>query len=208
MKGQTNTSVTRQAQVPLITMATDPTSQLTFPIETSTTSTTTESVSSIMTGHAIDPEVTRYRPTVRSGEDAERRGERDGTGLLGAARRQGHGRDAAIQRCWTRRAGPSNGLWLPNALSHVTDPFAGLDKDMLISGLTYQYDGTGEFTQLELAGRTAFDRINSRPITPLYREPQAEEFRPDEAGMTKHLVQSHERFAQLVRDRCRLRGER
>ena len=167
VKGQTNKSVTRQAQVPLFTSATDPTSGLTFPIETSTTATTTESVSSIMTGHAIDPEVTRYRPTVRTAKTQS--GAATVTEQAFWGLRVAKGMAETLQYTvldW--RAGPSNALWLPNALSHVTDPFAGLDKDMLISGLTYQYDGTGEFTQLELAGRTAFDRINEPADNPRY----------------------------------------
>lgn len=66
------------------------------------------------------------------------------------------------------RAGSANALWLPNALSRVTDAYIGTDKDWLISGISYRYDQNGEWTQLELAGRTAFDRIDEPADDPRY----------------------------------------
>jgi prophage tail gpP-like protein len=180
--GQTNTSVTRKAQVPLMTLATDPTDGSTFPVETSTTSTTTESVTTKMLGHAIDPAITRYRPTVRSvktqsgGASVQDQAE----WALRVAKGMGYTLNYKVLD-W--RAGASNALWLPNALSHVTDPFVGIDQDMLISGVTYRYDGTGEFTQLELAGRTAFDRIDEPADDPRYiqaRKPKS--FGPTRQG--------------------------
>lgn len=167
VKGQTNKSVTRKAQVPLFTPATDPTDGSTFPIETSTTATTTESVSSIMTGHAIDPEITRYRPTVRTVKTQSGGASVTEQAFWGLRVAKGMG-ETLQYKVLDWRAGTANALWLPNALSHVTDPFAEVDKDMLISGLTYQYDGTGETTQLELAGRTAFDRIDEPADDPRY----------------------------------------
>lgn len=58
------------------------------------------------------------------------------------------------------RAGATNALWLPNQLVRVSDPYADINRDMLISGLSYQMDGHGIRTVLHLAGRTAFDRID------------------------------------------------
>jgi prophage tail gpP-like protein len=159
VKGQTNRSVARKHQVPLMTQATDPTSGLSFPIETSTTATKTESVSAIMTGHAIDPEITRYRPSVRMVKTQSGAATVQQQAEWGLRIAKGMG-ETLSYKVLDWRAGPDNALWLPNALSRVTDPYEAIDKDMLISGLTYHYDETGEFTQLELAGRTAFDRIN------------------------------------------------
>jgi prophage tail gpP-like protein len=182
VKGQTNKSVTRAHSTPLITSVTNPTEGATFPVETSTTATTTETVSSIMTGHAIDPEVTRYRPTVRSVKTQS--GAATVTEQAYWALRVAKGMAESLQyRVLDWRAGSANALWLPNALSHVTDPFVGIDKDMLISGVTYGYDGTGEFTSLELAGRTAFDRINEPADDPRYiqtRKPKS--FGPTRQG--------------------------
>jgi prophage tail gpP-like protein len=159
VKGQTNRTVSRTGKVPLMMAATDPTSGLSFPIETSTDATTTESVSAIMTGHAIDPEVTRYRPNVRmvKTQSGAATVQQQAEWALRVAKGMA---ETLSYQVLDWRAGASNALWLPNALSRVTDAFMAIDKDMLISGVSYRYDGTGEFTQLELAGRTAFDRIN------------------------------------------------
>ncbi len=167
VKGQTNKRVQRAVQVPLIIPGTDPTSGLVFPIETSTTATTTESVTSIMTGHAIDPQITRYRPTVRMVKTQA--GAASVTQQADWGLRVARGMGTTLEYTvldW--RAGPANALWLPNALSHVTDPFVGLDKDMLISGVTYGFDAGGEKTELQLAGRSAFDRIDEPAGDPRY----------------------------------------
>jgi prophage tail gpP-like protein len=167
VKGQTNRSVARKVQVPLMVQGTDPTTGLTFPIEESTTATTTESVSAIMTGHAIDPQITRYRPTVRMVKTQSGAATVQQQAEWGLRVAKGMGETLNYQVLdW--RAGPNKALWLPNALSHVTDAFMAVDTDMLISGVTYKYDGTGEYTQLELAGRTAFDRINEPADDPRY----------------------------------------
>ena len=159
VKGQTNRTVSRVGKMPLLLVGTDPTSGLSFPIETSTSATTTESVSSIMTGHAIDPEVTRYRPNVRMVKTQS--GAATVQQQAEWALRVAKGMAFALNyKVLDWRAGPQNALWLPNALSRVTDGYLQLDKDMLISGLSYRYDETGEFTMLEMAGPTAFDRIN------------------------------------------------
>jgi prophage tail gpP-like protein len=167
VKGQTNRSVIRATQEPLIMSGTDPRSGLTFPIETSTTATTTENVASVMTGHSIDPEVTRYRPTVRmvKTQAGAATVQQQAEWSLRIAKGQA---ETLNYKVLDWRAGPSNALWLPNALSHVTDPYAQVDKDMLISGVTYMFDQSGEYTQLELAGRTAFDRIDEPADNPRY----------------------------------------
>jgi prophage tail gpP-like protein len=58
------------------------------------------------------------------------------------------------------RDGPSNGLWMPNQVTAVFDPYAGFDKDMLIAGVEYVFGPEGMFTMLRIVGVTAYDRIN------------------------------------------------
>jgi prophage tail gpP-like protein len=182
VKGQTNKSVQRITQAPLMTSATDPRSGLTFPIETSTTATTTESVTSIMTGHSTDPQVTRYRPTVRmvKTQAGAATVQQQSDWALRVAKGMGLTLNYKVLD-W--RAGTANALWLPNALSNVNDGICDLNSDMLISGITYGYDQTGEFTMLELAGPTAFDRIDEPADDPRYiqaRKPKS--FGPTRQG--------------------------
>jgi prophage tail gpP-like protein len=182
VKGQTNKTVTRKTQEVAMTAVTDATSGLSFPIAIPSDATTTESVTSIMTGHAIDPEITRYRPTVRSVKTQSGAATVTEQAYWGLRVAKGMG-STVNYKVLDWRAGPANALWLPNALSHVTDPYAMLDKDMLISGIDYCYDGTGEYTMLELAGRTAFDRINEGADDPRYIQTRkAKSFGPTRNG--------------------------
>jgi prophage tail gpP-like protein len=181
VKGQTNRSVIRHHQVPLMTHGYAP-DGLVFPIELSTDATTTESVSAVMTGHAVDPEITRYRPTVRmvKTQSGAATVQQQADWGLRVAKGMGETLNYTVLD-W--RAGSAGGLWLPNSLSKVTDPYAGIDKDMLISGVTYQFDESGAVTKLELAGRTAFDRIDEPADNPRYiigRKPKS--FGPTRKG--------------------------
>ena len=167
VKGQTNRSVIRKHQTPAIVIGTDPTSLISVPIPTTDTDTTTESTSVVMTGHATDPEIKRYRPTVRQVKTQAGAAtvQQQADWSLRIAKGMG---DTLNYRVLDWRAGQAKGLWLPNALSRVTDPYVGVDRDMLISGVTYQFDQNGAVTLLELAGRTAFDRIDEPADDPRY----------------------------------------
>lgn len=158
-KGQTNRSVIRKQKEAPMTEAVDPRDGNTFPVELSTTATQTEEVASTMVGTAIDPQVTRYRPTVRQvktqsgASTVQEQAEWQLRIEKGLA-------ETLNYKVLDWRAGPDNALWLPNQLVNVNDAFAQVSEDMLISGITYKFDQNGEYTELELAGRTAFDRID------------------------------------------------
>ncbi len=113
----------------------------------------------VMTGHAQDPTITRYRPDVRmvltqSGSSTVQ------------AQAEWHvrvDRGLALKATYTVqdwRAGDANALWRPNQLTAVYDPYAGIDDDMLIDGVTYLYDDQGARTELICVGKTAYERIN------------------------------------------------
>ncbi|NIX75382.1 phage baseplate assembly protein [Microvirga terricola] len=106
-------------------------------------------------GHANDPEVTRYRPTVsmtRSAATAQ---------------------SAQTQADWmmrTRRAksdkldylypdyrGSSGRLWRPNEISLVDDRYQVVERDLLAAGVTFLYDERGTQTRLRLTGPEAYD---------------------------------------------------
>ncbi|MBR0643983.1 phage baseplate assembly protein [Plastoroseomonas hellenica] len=120
----------------------------------------------VMTGRARDEEVTRYRPHVE------------------ASKTQSGGASVATMAQWRMRvarakseqlsckmldwrAGDGGALWRLNELVPVDDAVSGINGDMLISSVAYQYseDG-GETTQLELVGPEAYDL---EPVAPRQR---------------------------------------
>ena len=113
----------------------------------------------LMTGHAVDPEIGRYRPSVRttrtqSGMDSV---QVQADWLLRVAKGQSDQRHYHVLD-W--RDGPKRELWRPNQLTAVYDPFIGIDGDMLIVGVRWVFDDHGARTELRVVGRTAYDRIN------------------------------------------------
>lgn len=111
------------------------------------------------TGHATDPEVTRWRPTVRL--------TRSQSGMSSVqeqaewAARVARGlSDQVHMTVLEWRAGRDNALWRPNQVVAVWDPYSGLDRDMLIAGVTCDFDEEGRRTRLRVVGVTAYDRIN------------------------------------------------
>jgi prophage tail gpP-like protein len=112
-----------------------------------------------MTGHARDPEITRWRPDVRltrtqSGMSTT---QEQAEWAVRVARGLGTKLTYTVLG-W--RAGPDKKLWRPNQVVQVVDPWSGIDKKMLISAVRYRYGAEGEITLLTLVGVTAFDRIN------------------------------------------------
>jgi prophage tail gpP-like protein len=119
----------------------------------------TESTSILMTGHAIDPEITRYRPTVRltRSQSGMSTTQEQAEWMLRVARGQAERLRYTVLD-W--RAGANKVLWRPNQVAYVYDPFAERAKDMLIAGVTYLFDADGARTELRVVGITAYDRIN------------------------------------------------
>lgn len=111
-------------------------------------------------GHAIDPEVTRWRPTVRytRSQSGMSSVQEQAEWMARVAKGQS---DRVLFTVLGFRGGQKDELWRPNALVRVWEPYSGIDRDMLIAGIVYTYDDrTGAETRLRLAGRSAYDRIN------------------------------------------------
>ena len=113
----------------------------------------------VMTGEAIDPEITEYRPHVRivrtqSGMSSV---QEQAEWALRVARGQSEQVHVTVLD-W--RDGPKRALWRPNQVVTVTDPYSRIDTDMLIAGVDFEFGQDGMKTVLRLAGVTAFDRIN------------------------------------------------
>ena len=121
--------------------------------------TSAEAAGIVMTGHATDPEITRYRPDVRmvNTQSGSSTVQQQAEWHVRIDRGLGKHNSYPV-RDW--RAGPSAALWRPNQLTDCYDPYAEIDGDMLIEGVEYHYDEEGARTVLELVGPTAYDRIN------------------------------------------------
>lgn len=107
-------------------------------------------------GHARDEEITRYRPIVAqtrteaSTVDAQTQAEWMARVAEGKGTQfEGEVRDWRI----------NGGLWRPNELVMVDDAYQDLNRDLLVSGICYNYNERGERTQLRLVGPEAYDLI-------------------------------------------------
>jgi prophage tail gpP-like protein len=157
VEGQTSRDLQRMNLDALMTQDTDPT---TAPApDAGTDATDDETTSTVMIGHAIDTQVTGYRPTTtlvytQSGSSSV---QDQAAWALRVARGMGESLNYTVLD-W--RAGDGNDPWLTNQVVRVTDPYADIDGDMLISGTEQNISAAGVMTTLKIAGRTAFDRID------------------------------------------------
>lgn len=110
----------------------------------------------VMTGRARDAGVTRHRPKVVLAQ----------TQSGGASVQEQADWAVRVQRgrstlpAYTLpdwRAGEGRRLWRPNELVEVKDPYAELEAEMLVVGVTWLWDDQGARTKLRVAGRDAFD---------------------------------------------------
>ena len=110
----------------------------------------------VMTGRARDTEITRHRPKVVLAQ----------TQSGGASAQEQADWAVRVQRgrgtmpsytVMDWRAGEGRKLWRPNELVEVKDPYAELEQDMLVVGVTWTWDDQGARTKLRVAGRDAFD---------------------------------------------------
>ena len=128
------------------------------------TATSKETAGIVMTGHAQDPEIKRYRPDVRMV-----RTQSGSSSVQEQAEwhvRVDRGMATKINYTvldW--RAGQDDALWLPNQLTATYDPYAEIDADMLIEGVEYHYSAAGARTVLHMVAPGAYDRINEASRT-------------------------------------------
>lgn len=109
-------------------------------------------------GRASDPFVTRYRPTVITGENQgfdmtlKERAEWEAQFARARSVRARY----SVQGWYADRV--SKTLWLPNTIVPVKDEILGLSRDMLITGVGYRRsDNSGTTTDLELSLPEAFN---------------------------------------------------
>jgi prophage tail gpP-like protein len=114
-----------------------------------------ESRAVALQGHAQDGAVGRWRPKVMTTR---------GQGTLDDAKTQAkwwantsRGRGDCITYVLHDFRHASGALWRPNEMVMVIDPFQGIEKELLVAGVTYAMDEQGASTELRLTGKTAFD---------------------------------------------------
>lgn len=108
-------------------------------------------------GSATDPYVTRYRPMILIGEaKGDATSYRDRAKWEASVRAGRARRGSYTVQGWRDAAGK---LWAPNTLVAIRDPFAGVDRALLIAGVEYQRGDRGTVSVLSVVRKEAFDLI-------------------------------------------------
>ena len=107
-----------------------------------------------ISGAAKDPEIKRYRPLVivaeAQSDDAMAQTRADWE----MRRRKGEGTKATVVVNGFRQQGGK--LWAPNMMVQVEAPWLALNRELIISEVTYSYDESGEKTTLTMTLPDAF----------------------------------------------------
>ncbi|WP_126456736.1 phage baseplate assembly protein [Sulfuriflexus mobilis] len=107
-------------------------------------------------GEAIDKRIKRYRPLTIIAEEqvdkasAKRRAEWERNVRFGRSKPNTY----TVQG-WHHKTG----LWMPNVLVPVRDPYKGINGDLLIAGVSLVLDENGSTTELSMKPREAFDLL-------------------------------------------------
>lgn len=113
-------------------------------------------------GRATDPDVTRYRPRVVVSE-----GQAEGVSMQDRANwevRVAAGKSRRVRYTVPGWRGRNGALWRPNTRVQVQDAYLDLDRELLISNVTYSLglDG-GTLTEIQVAPVDAYALIPERP---------------------------------------------
>ena len=103
-----------------------------------------------------DARIGRYRPLVVLADDLADGATVQRRALWEANVRTGKSAQISIPVQGWRHP---DGLWQPNTLVHVVDPYLRTDADLLIKGVTFGIDESGSITTLALTLPQAFDLI-------------------------------------------------
>ena len=157
VKGQTpGANGARTATAPAITHASAPTGDATT--ENPGTAFDIEAQGVMMTGHAIDPQITRWLPTVRRprSQSGSSSVQEQAEWMLRTSR----GKSLQLHyRVLDWRDPASAVLWRPNQVTAVYDPYSGINGDMLIAGVDYQFSARGRTTMLRVVPQGTYDLL-------------------------------------------------
>lgn len=105
-------------------------------------------------GHARDPEIARWRPTVAMMKSQESAGGAQEQAEWMAAVHKARGVNMSYTLADWR--GASGALWRPNTIARVRDRYQDVDEDLLIDAVTIAYGEDGAVTELRLVGPEAY----------------------------------------------------
>lgn len=108
-------------------------------------------------GVATDPDIGRWRPTVRSPRAKGSLKDADAEAKWYVSTERGKGDTVEYEVHDWRTSGS---LWRPNEMTHVRDPYQDVDKDLLVAGAVMTYGEQGTRTQLRVTGREAYDVVD------------------------------------------------
>lgn len=119
------------------------------------TATETERKGTVATGRARDDEITRHRPAVHLA-----RSKADNVSTADEADwRMRTARATSEEVTYSVKGHDVDGtLWQVNQMAEVTDDFLDVERDMLISKVTYIEDQAGRTTELSVVSPEAFDK--------------------------------------------------
>jgi prophage tail gpP-like protein len=106
-------------------------------------------------GGAKDPDIKRYRPLVIVAEAQSDDGLAEKRADWEVRRRMAEGTEATVTvNGWLQEE--DGGLWETNQMVPVKAPWLALDRELVISSITYSYDESGEKTALTMTLPDAF----------------------------------------------------
>lgn len=105
-------------------------------------------------GHARDPGITRWRPTVRLARRSSTVDEVKTQADWYVRNARGAGITSYVSVAGYRADGT---LWRPNEMTTVVDPWTGVDGELLVAGVSYTYGERGALAELRMTGRDAYD---------------------------------------------------
>jgi len=111
---------------------------------------------------AKDPGVKRYRPLIVVSESQDVAASLKDRVLWEASVRAARSNDIT---CKVQGWAHADGLWEPNKLVHVRDPWLRLDTDLLIKKVAYTLDDSGTFCELALTSPDAYKLLPLKETT-------------------------------------------
>ena len=108
-------------------------------------------------GIAYDPDIERWRPTVRTHRAKGSLKDADAEARWYVSTERGKGDSVDYEVHDWRAFGT---LWRPNEMTHVLDPYQDVDKDLLVAGVTFSYGEMGTRSNLRVTGREAYDIVD------------------------------------------------
>ena len=108
-----------------------------------------------ITGRTKDPEILRHRPKVHLAKSQPSKQAAQDEADFRSNTARANGEEVTVT---VKDYGIGGKLWKVNQLPHVNDAFQGINRDMLISRISYRCDEGGEISEMTVKSPEAFDK--------------------------------------------------